>query len=76
MNILYYQIMKRILFNDKKRSYVLLSITDLLNSLLPDEETQKNIYLSLNNFINNLDNHSWPMIYSFWELNLIKEGVT
>ena len=60
-------------FNDKKRSYVLLSITDLLNSLLPDEETQKNIYLSLNNFINNLDNHSWPIIYSFWELNLIKE---
>ena len=60
-------------FNDKKRSYVLLSITELLNSLLPDEETHENIYLSLNNFINNLDNKNWPLIYSFWEINLIKE---
>ena len=60
-------------FNDKKRSYVLLSITELLNSLLPDEETHENIYLSLNNLINNLDNKNWPLIYSFWEINLIKE---
>tara|TARA_B100001057_G_scaffold482728_1_gene558540 strand:- start:4973 stop:5641 length:669 start_codon:yes stop_codon:yes gene_type:complete len=60
-------------FNDKKRSYVLLSITELLNSLLPDEESHKNIYLSLNDLIENLDNKSWPIIYSFWEVNLIKE---
>lgn len=60
-------------FNDKERSYAILSITDLLNSLLPDEQTQKNIYLSLNNFISNLNYGSWPIIYSFWELNLIKE---
>jgi len=60
-------------FNDKKRSYVLLSITDLLNSLLPDEELHKNIYLSLNNFISNLESQSWPIFYSFWEVNLIKE---
>ena len=37
-------------FNDKKKSF-LLSITDLLNTLLPDEQTNKNIYLSLNNLI-------------------------
>ena len=30
-------------FNDKKRSYVLLSITGLLNSLLPEGEIYKNI---------------------------------
>ena len=30
-------------FNDKKKSYLLLSITDLLNSILPDEEVYKNI---------------------------------
>ncbi len=60
-------------FNDKKRSYVLLSITDLLNSLLPDEESYKNIYSSLNNLINNLDERMWPFLYSFWEVNLIKE---
>ena len=60
-------------FNDKKKSYLLLSITDLLNSLLPDEESYKNIYLSLNNLISNLENKNWPIIYSFWEVNLIKE---
>ena len=60
-------------FNDKKRSYLLLSITELLNSLLPDEESYKNIYLSLNNLIKNLENKNWPIIYSFWEVNLIKE---
>ncbi len=60
-------------FNDKKRSYLLLSITELLNSLLPDEENYKNIYLSLNNLINSLENKNWPIIYSFWEVNLIKE---
>ncbi len=60
-------------FNDKKRSFVILSIAELLNSLLPDEEAHKNIYLSLNNLLNNLENKSWPIIYSFWEINLIKE---
>ena len=60
-------------FNDKKRSYVLLSITDLLNSLLPDEESHMNIYLSLNNLIKNLENKNWPIIYSFWEVNLIRQ---
>ena len=60
-------------FNDKKRSYLILSIADLLNSLLPDEEPHNNIYLSLDNLIRNLDNKSWPLIYSFWEVNLIKE---
>lgn len=59
-------------FNDKKRSYLLLSITELLNSLLPDEESYKNIYLSLDNMISNLDNKNWPLIYTFWEVNLIK----
>ena len=60
-------------FNDKKRSYLILSIADLLNSLLPDEESHNNIYLSLDNLIKNLDDKSWPLIYSFWEVNLIKE---
>ena len=60
-------------FHNKKKSYLLLSITELLNSLLPDEESHKNIYLSLNNLIDNLENKSWPIIYLFWEINLIKE---
>ena len=60
-------------FSDKKRSFLILSIAELLNSLLPDEEVYKNIYLSLNDLIKSLENKSWPIIYSFWELNLIKE---
>ena len=60
-------------FHNKKKSYLLLSITELLNSLLPDEESHKNIYLSLNNLIDNLENKSWPIIYLFWEINLIRE---
>ncbi len=60
-------------FNDKKRSFVLLSITQLLNSLLPDEERHQSIYISLDNLMKNLDNKNWPIIYSFWEVNLIKE---
>ena len=43
------------------------------NSLLPDEEKQKNIYISLDNLIKNLENKNWPIIYSFWEVNLIRE---
>ena len=60
-------------FNDKKKSYLLLSITDLLNSILPDEEAYKNIYSSLNDLIKSLEYKNWPIIYSFWEVNLIKE---
>ena len=60
-------------FDDKKRSYVLLSITDLLNSLLPDEESHKSIYLSLNNLIKSLENKNWPIFNSFWEVNLIRQ---
>ena len=60
-------------FNDKKRSYLLLSITDLLNSLLPTEQTYSNLYISLNNLIDNLESKNWPLLYSFWEVKLIKE---
>ena len=27
----------------------------------------------MNNLIKNLDNKSWPILYSFWEINLIRE---
>ena len=60
-------------FNDKKKSFLILSFSDLLSTLLPDEESYKNIYLSLNNLLDNLENKNWPIIYSFWEVNLIKE---
>ena len=60
-------------FDDKLRSYCILSITDLLNSLLPESQSHKKLYNSLNNMIKNLDHNNWPIMYIFWELNLIKE---
>ena len=50
-----------------------MSISALLNTLLPEEESYPNIYMSLNNLIKNLDHKSWPIMYSFWEVKLIKE---
>ena len=60
-------------FDDKKRSFALLSIAELLNILLPESQSYKNIYNSLNNFLGNLNMEIWPYIYIFWELKLIKE---
>ncbi len=60
-------------FDDKKRSYSLLSISELLNSLLPDEQNYKNLYASLENLIKNFEHDNWPLIYIFWEINLIRE---
>ena len=41
-------------YNDKKRSFCLLSICELLNSLLPDDQSNKNIFSSLENFLKTL----------------------
>ncbi len=60
-------------YNDKKRSFCLLSICELLNSLLPDDQSNKNIYTSLENFLKNFEHDNWLFIYIFWEINLIKE---
>jgi DNA repair protein RecO (recombination protein O) len=60
-------------FNDKKRTSSLLSLTSLLNILLPDSQPHKKIYSSLHELINNFYNTEWAMLYVYWELNLIKE---
>ena len=60
-------------FDDKKRSCSLLSTAELLNILLPEAQSYKNIYSSLNNYIKNLDLQNWPIIYILWELKLIKD---
>tara|TARA_Y100000816_G_C26035466_1_gene542181 strand:+ start:458 stop:1135 length:678 start_codon:yes stop_codon:yes gene_type:complete len=60
-------------FDNKIKSFCILSLTELLNSLLPEEQAYQNLYLSLENLIKSLDNKNWPIIYIFWELNLIKE---
>ena len=60
-------------FNDKRKTSALISLTSLLNILLPDSQSYKNIYLSLENLIKNFNNPQWILLYTFWELNLIKE---
>ena len=60
-------------FNDKKKTSALISLTSLLNMLLPDSQSYKNVYLSLENLIKNFNNSQWIILYIYWELNLIKE---
>tara|TARA_Y100001970_G_C14108625_1_gene789582 strand:+ start:384 stop:1061 length:678 start_codon:yes stop_codon:yes gene_type:complete len=60
-------------FNDKKKTTTLLALTSILNSLLPEYQTHKNIYSTLTNLIKKFSNDDWIVYYIYWELNLIKE---
>tara|TARA_Y100001970_G_C14201727_1_gene841502 strand:- start:800 stop:1480 length:681 start_codon:yes stop_codon:yes gene_type:complete len=60
-------------FSDKKRTTAILAISSILNALLPESQSNKTIYKSLENFYNNLELDNWIVLYIFWELNLIKE---
>ncbi len=60
-------------FNDKEKTSALLSLTSILNCLLPELQPYKNIYHSINDLLLNFGNKNWIILYIFWELNLIKE---
>lgn len=60
-------------FNDKKRSSALLSISSILNILLPDSQPNQNIYKSFEEFINSINLDNWVILYVFLELSLIKD---
>ena len=60
-------------FDDKKRSYCILAISQLLDSLLPESQEYKKIFISLDNLVKNIEYDNWMIIYLYWELNLIKE---
>ena len=60
-------------FNDKTRTTVLLSLSSLLNILLPESQPYKNVYKSLSNLLDNFNSNSWMILYIYWELNLLKE---
>ncbi len=60
-------------FNDKERTSALISLCSLLNSLLPESQPYKKIYISFEKFINSLNLDSWIILYIFFEINLIKE---
>ena len=60
-------------FNDKERSSALLSISSILNILLPDSQPNQNIYKSFEEFVNSIKLDNWVILYIFLELSLIKD---
>ena len=60
-------------FEDKKKTVCILSATSILKILLPERETNKNIYNSFENMLNGLKSDNWISLYINWELSLIKE---
>ncbi len=60
-------------FNDKERSSALLSISSILNMLLPDSQPNQNIYKSFEEFVNSIKLENWIILYVFLELSLIKD---
>ena len=60
-------------FNDKERSSALLSISSILNVLLPDSQPNQNIYKSFEEFVNSIKLDNWVIFYVFLEFNLIKD---
>ena len=60
-------------FNDKKKTTALLSLSSILNVLLPESQPYKNLYSSLNELLNNFDQTDWIILYIHWELKLLKE---
>ena len=59
-------------FSDKKRTSALISLCSIMITLLPESQSNKNIYLSFEQFINSINFDNWIILYIFFELNLIK----
>ena len=60
-------------FNDKKKTAALLSLSAILNLLLPESQPYKNLYKALDELLKNLDQENWIILYVYWELKLLKE---
>ena len=60
-------------FNHKKKTVTLLSLTSVLNLLLPESQANIKIYNSIIELIKNFDNDNWMLLYIFWELLIIRE---
>ena len=60
-------------FNNKRKTTSLLSLSSILNLLLPDSQPYKNLFSSVEKFMKSLDQENWALEYVYWELALIKE---
>ena len=52
-------------FNDKTRISALISLCSILNLLLPEEQPNKKIYKSLEEFMNSIDLENWIILFIF-----------
>ena len=62
-----------IYFDNKQKTSALISICSLLNTLLPESQPYKNIYMSFEKFLEIMNLENWIIPYIFFEINLIKE---
>jgi len=60
-------------FNNKKKTTCLLSLSSILNLLLPDSQPYKSLFISIEKFLKDLDHENWAANYVYWEINLLKE---
>jgi len=60
-------------FNDKKKTSALVSLSSILNLLLPESQPYKNLFFSLDNLFKNFNKDNWFVYYIYWELGLLKE---
>ena len=60
-------------FDDKKKSFCILSAAAILKILLPERQINENIYNSFEKMLNNLKTENWIHFYICWEFSLIKE---
>jgi hypothetical protein len=44
-----------------------------LNLLLPESQPYKNLFISVDKFLKDLNQENWAANYIYWELNLLKE---
>ena len=58
-------------FNDKNKILCLNSISSILKILLPENQKLSDVYVSLDQLLNNFNNKNWFINYSKWELDLI-----
>ena len=58
-------------FNNKKKILCLNSLSSILSILLPENQSYKKVYQSLNDLLNKFDDKNWLTHYLNWELNLI-----
>ena len=60
-------------FSNQMKTICINSLTSIIKILLPENEAQKEIYQSLNNFFNKFEEKKWPLYYLDWEISLIHD---